>query len=120
MKCYQHRESDAIGICKACGKALCPECIADLGFAICCKGSCEDAAAAMHNLNNNARQVYSAQKRSRYLAPLFFVFAGLAFMGFAVTEAEPVSFGTVCGFIFTVFGIFLFLIQHRLMKKVRT
>ena len=27
MKCYNHHDRDAFGVCKACGKGLCLECI---------------------------------------------------------------------------------------------
>ena len=27
MKCYNHHDRDAYGVCKACGKALCLECM---------------------------------------------------------------------------------------------
>ncbi len=28
MKCFNHHDRDAFGICKTCGKALCLECMA--------------------------------------------------------------------------------------------
>ena len=29
MKCYNHHDRDAFGICKVCGKGLCLECMSD-------------------------------------------------------------------------------------------
>ena len=40
MKCFQHREADAIGTCRNCSRGLCPECVA-VGAALTCKGRCE-------------------------------------------------------------------------------
>lgn len=30
MRCYYHHDVDAVGICKACSKGICPECSADV------------------------------------------------------------------------------------------
>ena len=41
MKCYRHRDHDAVGVCTACGKALCPEtCAHDGAFGLHCDETC--------------------------------------------------------------------------------
>lgn len=35
MKCANHPDTDAVGICQGCGSALCPECRAGDDFLIC-------------------------------------------------------------------------------------
>ncbi len=43
MKCYNHHGIDAVGVCVACGKALCIECAVDKnGSGITCTGNCEN------------------------------------------------------------------------------
>lgn len=37
MKCYNHHERDAFGICKVCGKGLCLECMKNESGIIACK-----------------------------------------------------------------------------------
>ncbi|MBD5402773.1 DUF2180 family protein [bacterium] len=37
MKCYNHHDRDAFGICKSCGKGLCLECLKEKNGAIVCK-----------------------------------------------------------------------------------
>ena len=44
MKCFLHHERDAVGLCLICGKALCPDCAAEVGGLICCKNRCEEKA----------------------------------------------------------------------------
>ncbi len=39
MKCYNHHDRDAFGICKACGKALCLECMKEENGVIVCNNS---------------------------------------------------------------------------------
>lgn len=36
MKCYWHRNRDAIGICKSCGRAICKTCMGDDRFILVC------------------------------------------------------------------------------------
>lgn len=119
MKCYKHRNSDAIGICKSCGKALCEECAVDLDFAITCPGDCEERASASHKLSANAIAVYSEQKRNKFVYPTFITALGLVFLMFGIIQDCAInSFTVVAGFVFFAFGIMLFIIQIRLNKKI--
>ena len=41
MKCYNHHDRDAFGVCKTCGKGLCLECLKEEnGVILCKKGKC--------------------------------------------------------------------------------
>ena len=52
MRCFVHHEVEAVGICRACGRALCPDCTAEVEGAVACKGRCEPLASAlMKNLS---------------------------------------------------------------------
>jgi hypothetical protein len=37
MKCFYHRERDALGICKSCLKGICDECAIGVGNSLACK-----------------------------------------------------------------------------------
>ncbi len=37
MKCYNHHDRDAFGICTVCGKGLCLECMSTKNGAVTCK-----------------------------------------------------------------------------------
>lgn len=37
MKCYNHHDRDAFGICKSCGKGLCLECLQEENGTVFCK-----------------------------------------------------------------------------------
>lgn len=39
MKCFNHHERDAFGICKVCGKGLCLECMNNEKGIITCKNT---------------------------------------------------------------------------------
>ena len=38
MKCFDHIERDAIGICGQCGRGLCRDCYAEVNGGLFCKG----------------------------------------------------------------------------------
>ncbi len=46
MKCFNHREMDAIAVCKHCGRALCSGCVSEIAGMSACKGRCEAAVEA--------------------------------------------------------------------------
>jgi hypothetical protein len=40
MKCFLHRDVDAVGTCRSCGRGLCPSCVALAGNKLACHGAC--------------------------------------------------------------------------------
>jgi len=42
MNCFNHTDISSIGLCQACGKALCSECASQLSNGIACKIACEN------------------------------------------------------------------------------
>ena len=41
MHCFTHQNKEAVAICRACGKGLCPECGVNTGRGLGCHGQCE-------------------------------------------------------------------------------
>jgi hypothetical protein len=50
MKCFYHPQTDAVAICKNCGKGLCTECVSDVGHGAACKGKCESEVQGFNEL----------------------------------------------------------------------
>lgn len=120
MKCYQHRETEAVGVCKTCGKAVCPDCTVDQGFALTCQGECETIARANHQLNTNAIAMYSSQKKNRYVGALFFLLLGSLFIIFGLGESFSFNFLVASGAALFCFGVALFVAQRKLMTEIKT
>lgn len=38
MRCFYHHDHDAVGLCKHCSRALCPDCVAEVEGGLACKG----------------------------------------------------------------------------------
>ena len=58
MRCYEHRDEDAIGVCKSCGKAACPDCSEDTGQGVGCSPDCAAEIQDSFRLRERLRQSY--------------------------------------------------------------
>ena len=47
MNCFQHEDRTAVGVCRACGKALCKDCLVEVEGGIACRDTCEMQVASM-------------------------------------------------------------------------
>jgi hypothetical protein len=125
MRCFVHHDHEAVGICRACNKGLCPDCAVDLGHSISCRGACEQKAQKMHAefvrgiaMMNRSEAILNAQKRGRFILLAFCILLGAVYIGFNFSARDPFNFGTVSGAIFLIFGLALFVRQHRMYKTI--
>lgn len=83
MRCFNHPEREAIGLCKQCSKGLCPDCATDLVHGLACRGIHEEDVERIHTLvSRNVRIQSTVMKpRNLLLAPLFFMFLGITLIG---------------------------------------
>jgi len=59
MNCFKHNDNSANGICKACNKAVCTECIIDTGNGIACSEECEKEVLDINKILDQSKQIYS-------------------------------------------------------------
>ncbi len=112
MRCFNHRDVDAVGICKVCQRGLCVACAADLAHGIACKGEHEAEAEALHGLIRRNLRVQGEAHKAWYVAPAFFAFMGIVFFSYGLREAGsgmPLYLGG--GFI--VFSVVVFFANRR-------
>jgi hypothetical protein len=114
MRCFYHREKDAVGTCKSCGKGLCPECAIDLVKGLACRGRCEtDAKAVIALIDSNINispvttSMVQVGKSARVGAAVFMFVCGLIFMGLGLF-VDRLGFIAALGGCFMAYGIFLF------------
>lgn len=58
MKCYNHPDHDAVGVCKSCQKGICMECATTIDESLSCKGRCEEDVAVLNYMIERGRKVY--------------------------------------------------------------
>jgi len=119
MRCFIRRDVQAIGTCRACNKGICEACAVDLGHSICCQGSCEEKAKVINAQIAQSRTVFQTQRRSRFVAPAFFISMGVAFFLYAGTGKPGLNLGTVMGGGFVLFGSVLAIINQRYAKDLQ-
>jgi hypothetical protein len=95
VKCFYHHEQDAVGLCKSCNRALCPECAAEAGRGIACKGRCEEHAPKLSDLidRNIAHQPAADDsikrvRRNPTVGGLFYILCGSCFLFFTRKHLE--------------------------------
>jgi len=118
MHCFNHRAVAAVGICRACSKGLCPDCVNDLGHSISCHGSCETKAQTLHSQVAQNSVVLRAQRRNGFFAPAMFIVMGIAFMIYASDGRSLLNIGTVMGGSFVLFGIVLLFLMQRYAREL--
>lgn len=103
MKCFNHSEIDAVGVCKSCGRALCHDCIAEVGLSCSCKGRCEAAVASLNDYSERNRTVYQKHSAVYRWSGIIALMLGILFAG-----CGSVSFfcdDLVLGLVLLVFGL---------------
>jgi hypothetical protein len=120
MRCFVHHDQEAVGVCRACGKGLCPDCAVDLGHTICCRACVQKAQELQAQIVRNELAT-KAQKRNRFFLPIYFIAFGVIGLYFGLSfhsTSTVANYALVIGAIFTIFGLFLGVVQHRLYKAI--
>lgn len=114
MRCFYHRDKEAVGVCKNCHKGLCPECASDVGNGIACRGDCETKVQELNGmmarnkeLNAQSDQLFARSQtmyrqsgRRMLAAAIVSLLVGGTFVGFGCyLDSNP--------FMITLGGIFL-------------
>ncbi len=119
MKCFNHRDADAVGVCQSCHRGLCVDCYAEVGNLLACRNRCEEDVARWDFIAQKSVTAYSANYKIYLWTSVFLVVVALPFVvvgSFAMLN-EPSS-GIVAlfiGFVFLLFSLVLF----RTARKMR-
>src|SRR2546430_9416121 len=99
MKCFYHPDLDAVGICKNCGRGLCPQSLAEVEDGLACRGRCEAAVSAISAvLKRNQRLI----ARSHPFGVIFTALIGVVLIAMGVQLAVDVS---PAGFLMVAMGV---------------
>ena len=79
MNCFYHREITAVGVCRACGRALCPQCASESEPQLACKGRCEA----------EVKRISAGMSLTERMIPVVSVLIILLGLWFAVTAYDP-------------------------------
>ena len=108
MRCFNHQEIEAVGLCKHCQKALCPACANDLGFGLACRDVHESEVTSVSQIVARSVRVQARGGLNRYATALFYVALGVVFAGYELFFASsPSGFGLAMGGLFIAYGLYV-------------
>jgi len=121
MLCFNHKETDGVAICKSCGRALCHDCVAEVGISMACRGRCEAVVARQNDLNERSSSVYPRAAATYVRSGVFLILMGTCFSWLGL---DPILHGSKssANYIFVgLAAIFVFwgILQFRVAKKWR-
>ena len=121
MRCFNHSEMRAVGLCKHCNKALCHECATDLGFGLACRSIHEQEVAAVNGMVERATKIQAVNRSNKYLSPVFFLAFGSFFVGYEFyTGIRSAGFCLWLGGLFIAYGLYLVLVVRRSYSSDRS
>jgi len=80
VKCYNHQGVEAVAVCRSCGRALCRECVTEVGLSCSCRGRCESVVAAMNGLVGGGGTVNRRMSGLHHRLGSLYVLLGVAFL----------------------------------------
>lgn len=127
MNCFIDQNEPAIGICKACQKAMCASCAIDTGRGLACSVECENEVNALNMIVDKSKRIYSIGTSSRIpptgvIMFFFFFFFGALFSSVGIYQYIErgrfnfVSFAMGIGFI--AFSLFSYIRNRNLNLNV--
>jgi hypothetical protein len=126
MRCFNHPDAQAAGLCKHCSRGICAECIALVEDAVSCGGECGAHVERLHRMMEHS---YGMMKRSdQLIGGTANAYAGLA-VGTGVLGVVMLSFGLLsryteirmftvpAGLVFIIAAVFLRGLSRRFASK---
>lgn len=114
MKCFAHREADAVGTCRTCGRGLCPPCVALAGNKLTCHGACHADLLSLDRWISTSRSWrYRAYRLSAILCGVF-ALGALVPAVFGGPKDRPWGFG------FAAFFGLLLAARIRQLRRMRS
>jgi len=118
MKCFYHQAVDSIGVCRHCGRGLCPECITEYPDALACKGKHEEQVKDVVLLVQRNTAAVARAGLSRYLFPVFFTASGVAFVAEGLQRLDQSNHtDLIYGCLLLGVGVISFSVVRRVYKK---
>jgi hypothetical protein len=123
MKCFNHSTVDAVAVCKSCGRALCRDCIAEVGLSCSCRGRCESIVATENELRERGSTAYQKTSASYLRSGIFIMLLGglfllLGVVGLAGREQSGWNyFMLVIGVLFAGMGVSNLISAKRLRQR---
>jgi hypothetical protein len=118
MRCFNHPEREAVGICKSCSKGICSDCASDLGHGLACRDKHEPNVESLNTMIVRSSRVQATTTRAKYVAPAFTAFMGAMFLGYGYFKEGLSGFLAPLGIGFLVYSVALFVANRKAWGRV--
>jgi hypothetical protein len=76
MRCFNHLDIEAVGVCKHCSRGICKECVKDSGQGIACSLPCLSEIRSAYAVTTRNRKLRWMNTKSRNRMPIWFLVIG--------------------------------------------
>jgi len=104
VKCFVHKDIDAVAACKHCVKGLCHECVVVSEGGCSCGGTCADEVAFMNAMLGRSKRALAGSANVVRMTGWFLVVSGVAMCAWGVLS-DYSSFPILMGAVFIVCGL---------------
>ncbi|MFZ4741418.1 MAG: hypothetical protein ACOYLE_09685 [Bacteroidales bacterium] len=106
MKCFNHPDKDAVGICKNCNKGLCNDCLTEVDNGIACTTICVEEVKLLNSLINRNKQSYKIASVAHYRNAYIYGSFGLVFVFYGIITETLAGLLSVIGILFILGALF--------------
>jgi hypothetical protein len=104
MRCFYHQTNEAVGLCRHCGRGLCPDCAADTTGGLACKGNHEDQVQRVAEMVARNVSTVGTPGLAQYLTTIALALIAVGFLGFG---AFSIRDGETSGWLLILLGVVL-------------
>jgi len=117
MKCFNHQENDAVGLCKNCSKGLCKECAKEVHNSIACSMTCIEELKQIDSIIKRNKQSYKTTSSSLLRSAFMYLGFGLVFIIYGLISKGLMGFLSILGILFIIGGIFNIISAKKYRKE---
>lgn len=103
MRCFNHAEIRAVGLCKNCCKGLCHNCLTDVGNGLACTGQCVERLQMFNKYNSQLVKQGADNAPVIFALGALFIVVGL-YYAFTSTWGVTIFFMISIGLILILWG----------------
>jgi hypothetical protein len=80
MRCFYHRDVEAVGNCKNCARGLCGACASEVENGLACRNRCEEEVRALNRIVARNKTAFERASATYLRTALFYVLLGVVFL----------------------------------------
>jgi len=108
MKCFNHSQTEAVGICKNCNKGICKECLTELKNGIACTSTCTEEVTILNELIDRNKQSHAKVSNSYKRNAFIYGSLGLVTIGVGIYQPGAKLYLIPTGIIFCIGAVLSF------------